>query len=516
MRPSMQRLDCALVLPRQPLHARRGGVMTLRMCLAVGGVVAFVGAGCSGDRSDDLTNNLGTGDRDSQIAEDGAMVDAGDVDGEPDASEPDAAQPDAAQPDAAQASGGFRLSVESVGQPVAGRTVLFHAADGAILEQQVTDAAGSAYRESAPAMATVLVMREPYAYAHQVQLLTFLATKAGDHIVVTVEENDDAQTQTLFNAVLVTPLPSATGSVAISSSNGCVGGYASIQVLPAIAITRYSDCQLPAQANPLLAVATDNELFATRAYALAQNVTLPANGPVPLPFGPWLTPNTVSLSMLGAPPSGVEFVSPELSMVLGGQRFQVEAQNDTFSLDPAQFPVLPEGVSGLEVTANYYALDGNVSLMRSSPVQAELTLDFDDVPPDFPQPSVSENGSPLRPTFERAPGASQDQLDAVYVVAAWNSESGQARWGFVGPTSATSFRAPVLPAELISDLEGFAEGVPSVTSVTVLASDAVTGYDGFRARPFPVVQDYEPTHLLQWPLQPNEAAQLRTWFQVGI
>lgn len=393
--------------------------------------------------------------------------------------EPDAAVPDAQAPVDATVTGAI-VNVRSAGAPVAGVTVLFHDAAGAVTGQAKSDAAGHVAVDPVPAMITVLDRTAPVPNAVPNAMITYLGVANGDVLNVELTTPPSEVPSVGSYAVSFTaPNPVAT-NFEVHVNGDCIQN-ASDPATP-VSVALYPNCVRPT--NTIVAAGTDANsvplqfTFKKGEPAPAANqsraVTLPA----------WAAPQTTLVTATNVP--GGAQVEGTLQMVADGSAFLVGYPTGAMNAGGLTFR-WPQGfpdANNIRVVASKN--NGVQALVKRAAPGATATFDFATA-----LPAIVDASAPgaTRPDVTVATAGPLTGADAMLVALDWSfldqSENFiQRRWTFVVPATQLTFKVPALPAELAA----FAPPGPSTTTAALaFDSDLLPGYAQAKSLALPLV-----------------------------
>jgi hypothetical protein len=376
----------------------------------------------------------------------GADPDAGDGDGDGDAAQSDAdpALADAAPfPDAAPGPVLVRV-LDDAGDPLPGVTVVFHQADGAVLAEETTDAAGEAGYTDPPGGAMATILTESGS-TPQLRIQTIVGIEGGDVIVVgtpaaPVEPTLDVRVD----------YPGSFGAADIYLADlGCeFFGVANPDLIVTTAVGER--CLGSDDDFDVLAVARDNP-STHLAYATLRDVAQAGSGPTDLVLPSWVAAETRAVGF-GALPLEITDVDVDLRPVLDGLTrwplLLVGGPDDTFTAPDEAL------VDGWYVRAGAQAFSGNDARSWSwrqvlaANIADPYELDFADFGPRFDTLDL-DRADEVHPAITWTSSASTASYGAIAVVATWydaaTSPQGGHRWTVVLPPGSTSATLPTLP-----------------------------------------------------------------------
>jgi hypothetical protein len=414
----------------------------------------------------------------------------------PDGSTPDSGTPDSTTPDSDidEPAIGVRVNVTRGGAtPLAGITVVFQDANGAVIGTATSDNNGTVF-QSVPSGSQVTALLGP---ADSPNLLTVMSVEPGDTIQMDQPDLKDVRD---VSAVNVTALPSAPGGtisyVARAGQNVAFPNATPFNI----------GVDPPSQNNgrfPILVEALDDSAQPThfvfqKSNALVPDSGVPDGGILDLAIGgSWSTPlTTVTINTTNAPQT-TDFVASYGEIadgVLTAQQAYFQVENGTHTENFRGHPGFPSSVQP-EVHARVIGQTGGISYnaiaTRGAPLADGGTYDMD-MTQLLPSVSASEidstdAGTSARPSVTWTASGSMAAADGVIVRISWvgDSDAGivYGTWTFVAPPTTTSIRAPALPAS-----SGTYEpsGSPSFSSIPIVAfieGSFLPGYAQLRQAP---------------------------------
>lgn len=309
--------------------------------------------------------------------------------------------------------------------PVAGVRVVFHGADGAVVETMLTGADGKATStgDTTPAMATALLVQGT---THHV--VTWTDLEGGDELAVRDIAGQD---------------PVGSYTVTTPTLDGATEFFAAIgtcrESLPGATVI-YPECSVGAPFNVL---ARANGATGVLGFAFLKNAPPPAQAGTAVTVGAWATPRTVTVSATGA---GTETIRSRFFQVAGGLAYdeQDEFLNETTqSFEYASADAFPDA---LQATIALGGFDSVRLQTRRAPANATaITFAFGDFLPEITAPTF-DAATPARPKLSWT-GDTAATTGGIAHFGYDGAEDGFFDWTFVVKAGTTSVQAPALPAE---------------------------------------------------------------------
>jgi hypothetical protein len=434
--------------------------------------------------------------------------DAGDASlpesGPPDATVLDTGRPDApivadAPVDVAPeaASGGLNVVVSSAAGPEPGITVILQDTSGAVVTAAPTDANGRFSQSTIAAGSQVTLL---FGAPTAASILTIEALEPGDSLAI-YDPNEPASYTASIESLPPNPPPGTASYTAWAGACGfgtfmsAPGGSANISANPAGSGIGYPPC-VSGDSFPVLVVANGgpdagNAVLGYASQSNNQLVTTDGGGTAVSVGGGWATAITASqLSAVNWPDAGV-YSGGELALgqVSGGVLLPT-ANEDVYSSGPTQ-PLASTLYSGYgdSIQAEAYVFGLNFSITDIAtrvPLDGgALALDMSQLLPLIDTVTVDSTSDPYRPSLTYGSDAgSLAGSDGAIVVLYWNGTNDggsavQSSWTIVAPPTATTVKAPALPATASTwgPFPGASYGTPLVA---VVDATFLSGYADLR------------------------------------
>ena len=391
--------------------------------MRLGTLVAALCLACGGGGDDD-----GAGDRDGGGGQDdgGAADGAADGDGGRD-------------PDAVV----VRVFGEDVGPE--GLLVVLQDADGAVLEEGLTDADSEVVFVDPPAGALVTVLLEAEG-TPQRSAYTVVGVEAGD--VIVVGEPPFVAEETMN--VRVDYPGGFTGAETYLTDMGCDAWG---QGDPDVLLDRSIGVSCLAADGHLDGLAQAREGTTPLAYAVVRDVA-PVAGTTDIPLGAWMPATTLELTV-GNLTAEIDDTDVDLRAELAGaSRWPGPQAGDVFTVPAAS------QVDGWLVSAAARAFDGGDArvwqrrMVLPADIASPHELDFDTFGPRFDTLAI-DAADPLRPEVTWTSSAATDSYNVIMLRVTWYDPEqlpdGGHLWTVVMPADTTSVVLPALPSSAASD-----------------------------------------------------------------
>jgi len=379
-----------------------------------------------------------------------------------DAPASDSPAPDAEPPKPA----GVTVSVTRAGLPAAGISVVFHDAAGAVLQVVATGSDGKATSTgAAPAMASALLGGSGAVTRRHV--VTWVDVKAGD-VLSTIDFADPtvvAQYEVSFGSF------ADGGAVAYNAGSGTCGGSGDSPI--AIPLSRGCLNATSSVLGIALDVASD-----PIAVAYKKGIAAPSTdgGVGAVTLGPWLTPSTLTVTVTNAPAGSIDALVGEFSegaTYLSRTRSFVGGET-TLAFAPGFAEALEPAVLAVNATGG-----GTRALIKRIPPGPAVAFDFATALPAI-LTGTNDWSNVARPVIAWTSASPLSGSDGGHVTLGWTDQGHEGGWTFIVPPSATSVKAPALPAEAAAWLPT-SGAFPETAGQLIFADvDSVPSYDVFR------------------------------------
>ena len=391
--------------------------------------------------------------------------------------------PDAA-PDASSTD--VTVAVQRMGKPAADVLVVFHDAAGAVIGTAKTGADGKAASSGpTPKMASVLLGSAKDLRRH---ILTWVDVEAGDQLLASdVAEESNPGT---FSIAFAGSFADA-GATSYSAS---VGECTAFTADPLQAVTVFPGLGCYGPQNAALGRAFQGANVVGYAFAKGAPALPTDGGAQSVTLGAWAPPQLVDVAEAN-PPQGA-LVSTMLLEVASGLSFP---NHEQVVGNPNQFKVaqgFADAVQGVAI-AELDSQNGLARLLAARRVApaANLALDFAAALPAITD-STADVSSPRRPQIGWTSAAPLTASDGGAVRLRWFGQGEDSyAWSFIVPPTATSVKAPAMPAEAADWLPSDEAGATPFDDpqIAFAESDLLAGYRAFRATQGLVVPLVSPT-----------------------
>ncbi|MBX3211096.1 MAG: hypothetical protein KF850_03615 [Labilithrix sp.] len=384
----------------------------------------------------------------------------------------DGATPDA-EPDAPVVQPPVSVTVFGKAGPEADVRVVFHDANGAVLETKLTGADGKATRSAGaiPAMASALLSQDGSR-----RIVTWTGVEDGDQLAV--HDVDSTFQESMVGAFAVTfPGPfSDAGATSYEARASDCYNYTEGQ---STTINLLSYCVSGAKSSVL--VQARNGAGDLVGHSFSKGNTVPTDGgTVAVATGAWRVPASVSLSLAGLPSD--TYGEMDLLEIADGYGYLAGA---TEGLETqAIFATASTFADALQASASFYDEEGpgkRVLAKRVAPTAA-IALDAAELLPPITSSAVS--GTDARRPVLRWTSSSTAGADGGLVrTGFFTPDDAYVAWTFVVPPGSTSVTAPAMPAEAESFLPAAGDAGPAdfmPPTVVFIEADVLPSYTAFR------------------------------------
>lgn len=350
-----------------------------------------------------------------------------------------------ALPDVFVPKTGVLIHVRRLSQPAANVRVLFHDAAGAVTSDLKTDAQGNVAAATAPSQVTVMFGE---AQNNALHLVTYVAVAEGDELTIDDGLPDSEATVSSFGVTVPGARPNAIGYIA--SAGICSQGTDD----PAAAIDLGLSAACLAQAGGTVAVLgwAEDEVSEPLAFAFKKGNANPAAGTTQaLSLGAaWVDPTSVVVSGTNLP-NGV--TSAQFLMFGDGRPFQAGSGVGELSTGVTfkEAPGFAEAVQAAAIVSDDGPRTPTRTMMRRQASAAQLAFDFAQALPKITDLTVTDPTT-ARPTVAWTSEAPLTTSDGGMANFAWTTQLNPDQltahvWSFIVPPTATSVKAPELPAD---------------------------------------------------------------------
>ena len=378
-----------------------------------------------------------------------------------------------ASPDAPPGPPAVTISVTGRGGPKANVRVVFHAANGAVLETKLTDATGKAKSSGTtlPAMASALLGN-----TYQRHIVTWTAIEDGDVLAVRDPDQGDGETESMlgrYDVTMPAPFDDAGTSRYDIHAADCYG----FSQATTATIDLYPSCVRGDKSSVLVrALDPDNNIVG---HAYKKSLAVPTDGgTVPVATGQWANAGTVTVSatnVTGSP-------SVELLEIADGHGY---TDGYSHSLDSEThtetFPTATGFAEALQASIHLFSNNGRQTIARRVAPTATITFDGSLALPPIISASVSGTDA-RRPALTWTSPSTAGTDGGIVRIHVWGEP--RYTWTFVVPPGSTSVNAPAMPPEADSYLppvtDAGAEDTFDPPEVTFIEADVLPSYAAFR------------------------------------
>lgn len=353
--------------------------------------------------------------------------------------------------------------------PRSGVLVVFHDANGAVLETKTTAADGKATSTGAtPAMASALL-----SHSGQRDIVTWTELEAGDELAV-----NDFDFFTDRGGYEVS-LPALFDGAAYYDARvgDCASGTPRWTGTEAKSVPLRTGC-VRAQNGVLVDAFDENDNVI--AHAFAKNVALPGATPLAVPVGNFVAPTDIVVAETNIPAEASNYA--EVTQIVGGVGYE------TFGGASDGFPKTFQTATGFAdaVQAVVYTSEAGgaarVLGRRVAPPVAPGTFSFDFATAlPLITGGMTDVTDPRRPLMTWTSTSSLSAADGGFVqFMQYLGGDTQLTWTFVIPSGVTSMKAPSLPADADAWLPGAETEGPGSLNIVYTESDQIPNYATFR------------------------------------
>ncbi|MBX3220267.1 MAG: hypothetical protein KF795_07080 [Labilithrix sp.] len=368
---------------------------------------------------------------------------------------------DGSAPDASTA---VTIRIDGRGGPKANVRVVFHDADGAVLETKLTGSDGKAASTGPiPAMASALLESAD----GQRHIVTWTGVESGDELLL--RDLDRSAALGDLQVTLPGPFDGALGYDLVS------GQCATFTSDPNGTVPLYPYCVRGAQAS-VLGRAKDGEGRAI-AHSFKKANAVPSDaGVVDITTGAWAAPTSVTATVTNLP-SGAN-ADVDIVEIADGQVFSSRgAQIIDNAANSAVFDTAAGFADALQATTTLGSGGGSARLVaRRAAPSAAISIDASKALPSITNGTVAI-ASPHRPRFSWT--ASTEEADGGVVRTLFEGSGASHRWSFVVPPGAVTVTAPAMPPEAASFLPTDDETIRA-PDIVFIEAEALSSYAAFR------------------------------------
>lgn len=361
------------------------------------------------------------------------------------------------------------VTVRTFATPFKDARVIFHDANGAVVGDVKTDAAGKASFAGAAAMVTVIP-------AMGASPVTYLGVEAGDNLTVDLREAYRGEGQSIGEYQVTFPA-SVDGAFQYDALVGTC--YGSSETSDPTAVTLFPPC-VNGPANAVLGRAQGET--GVLGFAYKKGNAFPSAGPIVL--GAWAPPATLTLTATNRPEDasytfgfGAAVADGTLfglrgsgAIEEGGRVFEAPAAGFADAIQVAGGMGFPDGAAPITSV-----------IIKRVPAATTAAIDLAQALPRINGASAALNGDRVDTTITpSAPIAG----DGGYVTLGWviDPESENPRyagWTFVVPPGTNTFKTPVLP----TDAAFVPAASTEVSAVAFFDSETIASYKQFKVLP---------------------------------
>jgi len=392
--------------------------------------------------------------------------------------------------DSAVPSGAVSLTVKgNGGAPLNDVTVVFHDAAGAVIETKSTSGAGVAVSTGAtPAMVSVLLKGNV-----DWRIVTWTGVEAGDALamnLVATFANAGA-----YDVSLSAVFDGATTYVA--RTGDCASSVPPWTGVGSKTLNLRAECV--GAKNGVVVQARD--ATSLLAYAFAKDVAAPGAAPVPVTVGAFAAPTPVAVSLSNVPgDTNGSFVNlDEIVGTVGFPNTNGDEEGSTTTFQTATgFAEALQGSAYVNLSEGSF--QGMTRRVAAPAAAGALTFDFATALPRITNPTTTTT-DPKRPELAWTHASPQTKADGGLVQIQWAFADTQFSWTFVVPPTASTVKAPALPA--VAD-EYFPAGASFNDPVVVyFDADVVPSYAVFRRQ---AGTSFDATRIDTFPTLPATSA----------
>ncbi len=411
-----------------------------------------------------------------------------DADADPDPLEPDASVPGSdggdAEPDA-QTTGVASVTVHGEsGKVEQGVSVVFHHADGTVVQKLFTNVQG---RASSVVDAGDLVSVVRTTSQGTLQVVTFLGVKPGDELH---SGDPHSRVTTGMYGTLTVSGVVYPGASSFYIDAGCFDGPA-LDEAGVATLDLYDGCHAPTGTVPLLVQARDANGLPI-AYTSRPALAAGGAGHVTILPSEWRTDfASAAITVTNTPTKVTVYPSVFVDNAPGLETFDFHplvAGNPQPGDNVNATVVVPKNLgNGHDHAVEEYVYSGNDRTFRllagrqSGVLPAALSIDGARFLPYLTGRSATGTGDAARPRLAWTSEGALDLVDGGVVHTAWYDGLAQRshEWNFVVPPGTTGVQLPALPDSLAS-WRPTVDATPDAPALYFVESNAIDGYDFFR------------------------------------
>ena len=376
---------------------------------------------------------------------------------------------DASTPDA-PAGPLVSVTVDDSRGPKAGVRVVFHDANGAVIETKLTGADGKATHSGpTPSMASALL-----AAGRQPHIVTWTGVEDGDDLHVRDEDTEEMAGiyQVTFSSFSDS---GATNQYFVASPCGTNMSYGTATELPL-----YRHCAGPQ--NAVLATGRTFSGTVTGHSFKKGNAAVTDGGTGAITLGDWKAPSTLMLNVKNDPADGS--FDARLLEVADGAGFASrlrysEGSLFTFSIATGFADAYQASIAATDAT------DSRRTIAKRFAPSTSVELDYAGLLPAIDEASL-DTSNPRRPVVSWTAGSSAGTDGGMVQLSFLGSQNTFHYWTFIVPPGSNAVTAPEMPAEADSFLpsapDSGMETYFRIPEVLFLEADILPSYASFRSR----------------------------------
>ncbi len=369
-----------------------------------------------------------------------------------------------ATPDAAPS---VSVTVTGGAGPKAGVRVVFHDANGAVMETKLTGNDGKATHTGAtPSMVSALVVN-----GRDHQIVTWTGVELGDDLQLGATGSEESLG---MYSVTFSGQPDGASIIDVEGPCGSNFSYGTATELP-----MYGYCSR-AQNAVLATARTYSGKILGHAFKKG-NAAISDGGTGSIVVGDWTEPSSLALSVDNVPVD--TSYNADLLEVADGAGFRnTRAEWGDFSVT---YPTATGFAEAYQASVMFGGSGAERAITKRMAPGPKVSFDYDDLLPRIEDATVVTT-DPRRPVASWTTSASTAGTDGGLVRLSFSGpdDSGTYAWTFVVPPGATTVTAPAMPVEAESFLppavDSGVEASFGVPKVLLLEADVLSGYAAFR------------------------------------
>lgn len=375
---------------------------------------------------------------------------------------------DATTPDA-PAGPSVSVTVDDSRGPKAGVRIVFHDANGAVIETKLTGADGKAtHTGPTPSMASALL-----AAGQQPHIVTWTGVEDGDELHV--RDEDTEEMIGIYQVTFSSFEDSGANQYFVASPCGTNMSYGTATELPL-----YRRCA--GSQNAVLATGRRFSGNVTGHSFKKGNATVSDGGTGAITLGDWKAPSTLMVNVENDPADGS--FDARLLEVADGAGFAsrlrtAEGSHFTFSIATGFADAYQASIAATDAT------DSLRTIAKRFAPSASVTLDYAGLLPSIDDASL-DTSNPRRPVVSWTAGSSAGTDGGLVQLSFLGSQNTFRYWTLIVPPGSNTVTAPEMPAEADSFLpfapDSGMESYFRVPEVLFLEADFLPSYASFRSR----------------------------------